>query len=175
MDLHETQLRVRLKRYIARLMRKPEDVEDLVQDSYLRIIEAGSRGEITHPRAYLYRIAHNLALNSAARKSNTVVDYIEDLLGADDQLGSASLEEEVMAQESFEMFCRAVAELPEQCRKVLVLRKVYGYSQQDVADSLGISISTVEKHLAKGALRCHLYMEEHGYGREAAPLVRTKR
>jgi len=68
----------------------------------------------------------------------------------------------VAAQRRFELFCRAAAELPEQCRRVLILRKVYGFSQHEVAEQLGITISTVEKHLAKGLVRCSQFMAGHG-------------
>jgi len=46
----------------------------------------------------------------------------------------------------------AVGSLPEQCRRVFVLKKVYGLSQEEVAARVGIAESTVEKHIAKGAL-----------------------
>ena len=57
------------------------------------------------------------------------------------------------------MFCRAVGGLPEQCRRAFILKKVYGLSQQEIADRLSISQSTVEKHIAKGLLMCREYME----------------
>ena len=49
--------------------------------------------------------------------------------------------------------------MPEQYRKMLILRKVYGFSQQEMADHLGISISTVGKHLTKGLVRCADYLK----------------
>ena len=61
------------------------------------------------------------------------------------------------------MFCRAVASLPAQCRKAFLMRKVYGMSHKDVAEQLGISISTVEKHVASGLLRCSTHLREGGY------------
>ena len=91
-----------------------------------------------------------------------MVDSIEDFVDPDVLTQSANLEDDVMAQRRFELFCRAAAELPEQCRRVLILRKVYGYSQQEVAEQLGIAISTVEKHLAKGLVRCSQFMASHG-------------
>lgn len=162
MDQPNKDLHTRLKRYLSRLLRRPEDVEDVAQESFLKVLEAGSKGEIRYPQAYLYRTARNLAFNSLARKDNKIVDSIEDFLDPDVLQQSAPLEDDVAAQRRFELFCRAAAELPEQCRRVLILRKVYGFSQHEVAEQLGITISTVEKHLAKGLVRCSQFMAGHG-------------
>jgi len=159
MESHWFQLNTKLKRYLARMLRRPEDVEDIAQEAFVRVLEAGSKGEIHYHKAYLYRTARNLALNSLARKSNLLEDYIEDFPDPDVFTDNTNPEDEVAGQQRFELFCRAAAELPEQCRRVLILRKVYGLSQQEVADRLGISVSTVEKHLAKGLLRCSARMQ----------------
>ncbi len=150
----------KLKRYLRRLLRRPQDVEDIAQEAFVRVLEAASKGEIHYQQAYLFRTAHNLALNALARKSNLLEDYMEDFPDVDVFMESAALEETVAAQQRFELFCRAVATLPDQCRQVLVLRKVYGLSQQEVATRLGIAISTVEKHLAKGMVRCAAQMRQ---------------
>ena len=49
---------------------------------------------------------------------------------------------------------KAIADLPPQCQKVLVMRKIYGFTHKEVAESLHISVKTVEKHLTKGLQRC---------------------
>lgn len=174
MDHQDRQLHTRLKRYIARLLKRPEDIEDIAQESFLKVLEAGSKGEIRYPTAYLYRTARNLAFNNLTKKSNKAVDSIEDLLDSDVIGQTARLEDDIMAQQRFELFCRAAAGLPDQCRQVLILRKVYGLSQQEVAAQLGIAVSTVEKHVAKGMVRCSQYMASQGYPAEAANPKRKK-
>ena len=144
----------KLKRYLSRMLRRPEDVEDIAQEAFVRVLEAGSKGEIHYRQAYLFRTARNLALNEMARKSHLLLEYVDDIPELDALVDSHSPEDFVAGQQRFELFCHAVAMLPDQCRQVFVLRKVYGLSQQEVADRLGISISTTEKHLAKGMLRC---------------------
>ena len=110
----------KLKRYLNRILKRPEDVEDIVQETFVRVLEAGSKGEIHYLQAYLFRTAHNLALNSLARKSNLLEDYIEDFPEFEVLLDDSSLENTVASQQRFELFCQAAASLPEQCRQVLI-------------------------------------------------------
>jgi RNA polymerase sigma-70 factor (ECF subfamily) len=102
----------------------------------------------------LYQIAKNIAkdrVKSAAFKLVDSIDDHEDILSEDE-------EDEVylaaVSHEEFSQFCEAVRFLPLQCRRVFVLRKVYGFSQREVAKQLEIAESTVEKHVALGLRRC---------------------
>ena len=154
-NLEIGRLRGRLRRYLGRYLGRAEDAEDVAQESFVRVLEAAAKGEIRYPQAYLYRTARNLAFNLRARKFNQMEDSLEDSASPDVMDDSeAGPEARVMALRHFELFCRVAASLPPQCRHVLVLRKVYGFSQQEVALRLDISVSTVEKHLAKALLRC---------------------
>jgi RNA polymerase sigma-70 factor (ECF subfamily) len=153
-----------LKRFIARFFSRTQDIEDIAQETYLRAFDAELSGEdVRSPKAFLFRIAKNAALNELERKSRLLTDYIEDSSTPDVIVKDASAEEQVMAQEKLAMFCRAVASLPTQCRKAFLMRKVYGLSHKDIAQQLGISTSTVEKHIASGLLRCSTYLREGGY------------
>ena len=68
MDSNDRKLMVRLKQYLGRFMQRREDIEDIAQESILRVLEAGSKGEIRFPVAYLYRTVRNLALASLEYK-----------------------------------------------------------------------------------------------------------
>ena len=68
--------------------------------------------------------------------------------------------DQVSAKQEFEHFCEAVRHLPLQCRRAFVLKKVYGYSQKEIAENLNISENTVEKHIAMGMSRCRQYMQQ---------------
>ena len=171
MDIYKKVTGENVKRYLSRFLRVREDAEDLAQEAFLKVLEAGAKGEIHCSEAYLYRTARNLALNRLAAKSTTAVDSIEDLLNPDVFIHGSPLDDQVAAQQRFEQFCRVVSGLPDQCREVLILRKVYGYSQREVADALGITVSTVEKHVAKGLRRCREQMvspERRGRKRDSA-------
>jgi RNA polymerase sigma factor (sigma-70 family) len=153
-----------LKRFIARYFSRPQDIEDVAQEAYLRAFGAVKAGEdVRSPKAYLFRIAKNVALNELARKSRLLTDYIEDSAVQDVIDKGSSAEDQAMGQEKLAMFCGAVASLPGQCRRAFLMRKVYGLSHKEISEQLGISISTVEKHVASGLLRCSAYLREGGY------------
>ena len=138
---------------------KPHDIEDIVQETFLRSYEAAGKTEIRHPPSFMLRTARNLALNHVTRADNRLTDQIEDSAASDVYLASETLESQLESKERFLLFCRAVRKLPVQCRRVFILKKVYGLSQKEIAEFLSISQSTVEKHVAKGLLTCTNLMQ----------------
>jgi len=153
---------VLLKRYLARFINQPQDIEDIMHETFLRSYLAEINTKIKHPKAFLFKTAKNLALNHLDKCSYRLVDYIEDLSTLEVLVDDISIETRVHSHEQLLTFCRAVSTLPLQCRKSFILRKVYGYSHKEVAEQLGISVSTVEKHLAHGLLKCNEYMRIRG-------------
>lgn len=149
-----------LRRYLGRFFRRPQDVEDLLQETFVRAYAAEARGPILMPRAYLFRVAKHVSLNEIARRKNSDTHSVEDfddpdVVGSGNQPG---VEQEVDGRRQLALFANAVAALPSQCRKVLVLKKIEGLSQREIATRLGIAESTVEKHLAKALLLTRDYM-----------------
>ena len=152
-----------LKRFLKRFLSCPDDIEDVVQETFLRAYNAEQGIAIHTPKAFLFKIARNLALNELRRSSNLITNYIADLGATEVICDQASVEEQVAARERLAIFCKAAAALPMQCRRAFLMRKVYGLSQQEIARELNISVSTVEKHLATGLMKCNAYMQARGY------------
>ena len=146
----------------------PKDVEDIVQETYVRVCQIEQKEEIKTPRSYLFKIARNLALDYKKRADNQLNDSMDAMeeeqqerhLYKAEQLAD-SVYEQAASNEEFALFCEAVRHLPVQCRRVFVLRKVYGYSQRDIARQMNVTESTVEKHIAKGMKRCLFYMQQN--------------
>lgn len=130
-------------------------------------MKAAQHTQIKSPRVYLFKVARNLALNELARASNRITSYIADAGIEDVKAEAVSVETEVAGREEFSELQVAVSKLPEQCRKVFVLRKIYGHSQKEIAEMLGISVSTVEKHVISGLVKCRGHMRSAGYGADA--------
>jgi len=154
-----THYRPKLARFISRIV-KPQDIDDIVQETFVKSIEAELKQDIDYPRTYMLKTARNLALNHVKRWDNKYTDTVADFSDSVVDYKSASLEAEFESKERFLLFCQAVDKLPGQCRKAFVLKKVYGLSQKEISSYLDISESTVEKHVAKGLLRCFEYIED---------------
>jgi len=152
-----TYLRVRrgLARHVMGIV-PPDDVEDIVQETYVRAAQASERSEIRQPSAYLYRIAKNLAIDGSRQAGLPATP--QDLQSHDElhaEQGDADITlRDAAAREEFGVFCDVVQRLPQQQRRALVLKKVYGYSQREIAVEMSISEKTVERHLALATERC---------------------
>lgn len=143
-----------LARAVRRIVR-PHDVEDILQEAFMRSFEAEHQMPIRDARAFLLRTATNLALNHVARAEYRRTAPLEGLDEATTIDATVPLpDQQADAEQRFLAFCRVVGSFPEQCQRVFVLKKVYGLSQEEIAVRLGISTSTVEKHIARGLLLC---------------------
>ena len=148
----------KIRRVVSRIVH-PEDIDDIVQDTFVRSYEANLKQEIKYSRSYMLKTAKNLALNHIAKWDNKFNDSIEEFSEPPIELTSQNFEDEFESKERFLQFCRATEQLTSSVRKSFVLKKVYGLSQKEIAQYLDLSESTVEKHIAKGLLSCAKHME----------------
>lgn len=148
-----------LKRFLRRFLSRPQDIEDVVQNTYLKARCAEEKRVISSPKSFLFRIAQNEALKELRKKSRRITDYIEDLDGPDAVRGGAAAEDEVIARQRLGIFCQSVLEMTPRCRRAFLMCKVYGMSYKDIASQLGMTVSGVEKHVAKGLAICNAHVE----------------
>lgn len=143
-----------LQKYLRRFTAGAEDVEDLVQEAYVRVCAMPAAQVVDSPRALLFSIARNLAVDRARQRLAHATDDVADFEPLNVSSGEAEPDEQVDLRRRFESFCEVVDSLPPLCRRVFVLRKVYQLSHAEIAQVLGLSHSTIEKHVAKGLVRC---------------------
>jgi RNA polymerase sigma-70 factor (ECF subfamily) len=153
-----------LKRFLRRFIKSREGIDDLAQEAFLRAFAAESERLVISPKAFLFKVAKNLALNELARQRSVTIESLGDSEGQDvlEDSGQAAVDDAVDGRERIRMLARAIAVLPPQCAKVFILRKMQGLSQKEIAARLNISVRTVENHVALGLVRCKAYMRAHG-------------
>ena len=147
--------RVAVTDYVNRITHSREDAKDVVQEAYLKVYCCIRNNPGEHqPVALLYTTARNLALSG--RRHQKVVDKRATAVGVAEELRASprSTEHRAGRREQLQMLLLAVNKLPPKCRSAFVLRVIDGLSQQEIAERLGISVSTVEKHLSRGLRLC---------------------
>lgn len=140
-----------LRRYLTRMLGNPTEAQDVAHDAYLRVYPKVEDRSAQNPEAVLYTTARHLALNQLKRRRIAPLAATEARpdLTASTQPGVV---QQVMARHDLQQLESAIAQLPEGCRTVLLLRKIDLLSHEEIARKLGIAISTVEKQHAR-ALR----------------------
>ena len=143
-----------LRAFISRFIRGPQDIDDIAQETFVRAFLAEQKGEIQHPKAYIYRVARNLAFETLSKKSTQLTSYIEDSCDLALLQSGEDIEVATIVKEKFDRVKVAIAEMPPQCQRVFIMHKVYGFKYKEISQQLGISVSTVEKHIMTGLKKC---------------------
>jgi RNA polymerase sigma factor (sigma-70 family) len=151
--------RSQLERYVRRFV-GVQHVEDIVQETFVKSLEAELSSEIKYARTYMLKTAKHLALNYLDKWDNKYSVPLEDLVASSvDYHTTVSPEHYAQSNERFLSFCQAADQLEGNVRKAFILKKVYGQSQKEIAQYLALSESTVEKHVAKGLRHCADYLQ----------------
>jgi len=139
-------------RFFTRRLRSAAAAEDLVQDIYLRIAAVEPGAEVRNAAGYLYRLGSNLMLDKIrgerrrAAREHSWRDSHHTVLGAEEVSEDPSADNAVAARQRLEAVVAVVRDLPEQTQRVFRMHKFDGRSHAEVAQTLGISRSAVEKH-----------------------------
>ncbi|TPK11597.1 sigma-70 family RNA polymerase sigma factor [Mesorhizobium sp. B2-5-7] len=146
-----TALRPELHRYCSRLMGSVIDGEDVVQDTFARAVVALEElCEVPRLRPWLFRIAHNRALDLLRSRAIRAAEPIEAALEIADE---ADPVEVLMRRQAVQTAVSRFAELPVTQRSVVILRDVLDEPLADIAALLGITVDAVKAHLARGRAR----------------------
>jgi RNA polymerase sigma factor (sigma-70 family) len=126
------------------------EVDDIVQETYTRLITVESVVDIINVRNYMFQTAYSVMISHVRRSKVVSIQTVGDV----DDLGAAardcSPEDQVADRDELRKLAEAIAGLPGKIRDVFVLRRVTGLSQREVANKLGLAESTVEKHMSRG-------------------------
>lgn len=144
-----TELLIRERPALLRLARhilgSDSAAEDVIQSVWFKARNIGNDQAIGNHRAYLYRLAANLATDhgrESTRRTRLLSEHY--LWGPDETL---STEEQVMAQDELQRVLDAAGHLPEPTRSMFRLNRLQGMTQPEIARRMGVSVTTVENHI----------------------------
>jgi RNA polymerase sigma factor (sigma-70 family) len=153
---HEPMLRSWLRSRFA-----SDEIDDVIQEAVCRVLAAREKGEIRSPKAFFFATARNLAIGRQRKTARQGTFVLADL----DELGvldeGAEVSAAVARAEELELLTRAIQSLPDRCRQIITLRKIYGMSQLEIARELGISVNTVDTQASIGMRKLFAFFERH--------------
>lgn len=152
----------RLKAYLRGVFPSVRDVDDLVQESFLRVWLRQTQQPIASVRAFLFKVARHLALNSLRHERASPFLAVTETVASrvvEDRPGPA---EQVCTDDELALLFAAIDALPARCREVYILRKLRGLSQKQIAEQLGISEQTVETQIVRDNHRCEAFLRARG-------------
>ena len=160
----------RLRSYLRRFLRAPSDVADGIQETYARLLSLpdDELNAIRSPHAFLFTAARNLALEWSRRERLNFREFLPESGETYVLDESPSACEQLGVRQELDLLARAIARLPARCRQVLILRKLYGLPQKEIAARLGITENTVEKHAANGVRLCAAFLGASLHGQAGA-------
>jgi len=133
---------------MQRLVSSRADAEDVVQEAFLRGFE--NADSVRLPAAFVYSVARNLAFDGRRREKTARKLALGEIGLSNLETSAESAEAQLLTDERTRLFREAVERLPPQCRMVFALKVFQGYSYKEIAKELGLSVKTVESHLARG-------------------------
>ena len=145
---------------------KQEDVDDILQETYLRAMDADKKTDIRSRRGYLFTVSRNLVLEKLTADNREITMEINDAILEGDEV---SEERRLHYRQKLDMFNEALRSLPEKKRRAILLRKFYGLSHREVAKKMGVSIPSVEKYISSGIKQCKRAASANGYEFEDHP------
>ncbi len=166
---HERELRAFLQRRFPTI----GDVDDVVQETYARLLRAREVGTATLTRAYLFVIARNVALDLVRRQRTVSLEGLGDFgqLSVVEERPDAA--EALSHEQELQLLAAAMEALPPRCREILTLRRLQGLSHRAIAERLGIAEGTVNAQLAIGLIRCRQFLCAHGVSRACVTVTET--
>ena len=144
----------RLLRYLAARLVDAQQADDLAQETYLRLLRVDEEAVIREPRAYALRVAANVAHEWRSLARNRLPHSSEALEVLEDE---SSPERAFEQRERVDRLNRALETLSPNCRAVLLLHRRDKLTREQIAETVGISVGMVKKHLAQGLAVCRRF------------------
>lgn len=140
-----------LRKYFMRQTGNMSSVDDLVQDVMVRMLARRAQDQIENPEAYLFRTAANVLRDRARRDLVRKTELHNELTELEHPVEEFSPERVISGREEIARVVAALEELPQRTRDIFLMRRFDGLSYNDISARVGLSVSGVEKQIAKAA------------------------
>lgn len=139
-----------LTRFLARNWRTRDQIGDLRQEIYASVYESARDRLPLQAKPFLFTVARNHLINSARRERIVSFELVADLEALPVVIDSITPERQLTARDELRRLQAGLNKLPSRCREIVMLRKVEGLTQREVAQRLKVGESTVEHQMVYG-------------------------
>ena len=160
-----------LRAYLRGAFPTVRDLDDVVQESYVRVWRTRLTQPIRSARAFLFQVARHLALDIVRRNRISPIESVRDLNAVTVIDDGQNIIATISTREKVRLLAAAIDALPPRCRQIIILRKLQCVPQKQVAAQLGLAEKTIEAQVARGEALCEEFLRRRGvhnlYGDEA--------
>ena len=143
----------RIYSYVRKILGDVQATDDIFQETFVRFYEMGVSGQdIQNVQGYLLKISRNLCLNEKAKKYNTSTITIENF-------EFPSLDTPYEQKELSRLISTALEMLPEDYKEVLILREMYGYSYNEIAEIVETSMPIVRTRIYRAKQKIRVILQ----------------
>lgn len=137
-----------LSTFLTRQRVRPDEVADIVQETYCRIQQSGNVDRIRNPKAFLFRVASNIRFNERKRRRSTIEQHQLSIEAVDIPSDEPGPYRSFKGEQDLETVRAAFDQLSATCREAFIMNRFESLTFVQIADRLDISVSMVEKHVA---------------------------
>lgn len=143
------------------LTHSADKAEDLVQDIFLKIWQGRNHlNKVNNINAYIFRVAQNYAIDQLRKTTKEILSF-SDTFETDMDALSLSPEDTYEKKELNKIMQAAVDTLPNQQKKIFILRYIESLSHEEIAKSMNISVSTTQNHMRHALANVRLFLRQN--------------
>lgn len=149
-----------LRRYLSKLVSSSDVAEDLTQEAFARVY-AIQADRLQSPQSFLYRTAHNLAMDHVRHRKVAAAEPLDDELAGGIRHEAPSAEDEVASRQELDLVRAAIQELPPKCRTVFMMLRFEERSYKEIAHEMALSETMVRKYAVRALQYCQMRLDLH--------------
>jgi RNA polymerase sigma-70 factor (ECF subfamily) len=139
-----------LRNMLRRICSGPAEVDDVIQEAYFKVLQMTSVDHVREPKGFLVRITKNIVFDRMRRDAIVSIESVANLEDLEIPDTAPSPERVALARAELRWVIGLIENLPIRCKEVFRARRIYGLSQIETAETLGISEGIVEKETMRG-------------------------
>ena len=151
----------KLRIYLSGYLRTPADIDDMMQELYIRLMNYREISDIESIKAFVFTIASNLLKDRARRSYTRAAKCSTSIDGIDIPVEVANPEKILEDQDELEHMYHIIGRLQPNCRKALLLHRDEGLSYKEIALCMGVTVSMVEKHIMEALRELRLALPQY--------------